>query len=66
MDRLRRYAAELVALGPDIILSIGSISVGALQQATRTISIVFVNVPDPVQITRSLVLRDPTSAAGIG
>ena len=48
MDRLRRYAAELVALGPDIILSIGSISVGALQQATRTIPIVFVNVPDPV------------------
>src|SRR6478672_8569426 len=66
VDRLRRYAAELVALGPDIILSIGSISVGALQQATRTIPIVFVNVPDPVQITRSLVLRDPTSAAGIG
>ena len=48
VDRLRRYAAELVALGPDIILSIGSISVGALQQATRTIPIVFVNVPDPV------------------
>ena len=93
VDRLRRYATELVALGPDIILSIGSIS-----------PIVFVNVPDPVgagfvqkmahpggnttgfsnfkysmsgkwaellkqaapRITRSLVLRDPTSAAGIG
>src|SRR5262245_37849365 len=45
VDRLRRYAAELVALGPDVILSIGSISVGALQQATHTIPIVFVNVP---------------------
>jgi putative ABC transport system substrate-binding protein len=104
VDRLRRYAAELAALGPDVILSIGSISVGALQQATRTIPIVFVNVPDPVgagfvqnmahpggnttgfsnfeysmsgkwaellkqaapRITRALVFRDPTSAAGIG
>src|SRR5262249_19973578 len=39
VHRLRRYAAELVALGPDVILSIGSISVGALQQATHTIPI---------------------------
>ena len=89
---------------PDVIVSIGSVSVGALQQATRTIPIVFVNVPDPVgagfvqnmarpggnttgfsnfeysmsgkwaellkqtapRITRALVLRDPSSAAGIG
>jgi putative ABC transport system substrate-binding protein len=48
VDRLRRYAAELVALNPDVILTIGSISVGAVQQVTRTIPIVFVNVPDPV------------------
>jgi ABC-type uncharacterized transport system substrate-binding protein len=104
IDRLRRYATELVALAPDVIVSIGSVSVGAVQQATRTIPIVFVNVPDPVgagfvqnmahpggnttgfsnfeynmsgkwaellmqtapRITRALVLRDPTSAAGIG
>jgi putative ABC transport system substrate-binding protein len=104
IDRLRRYATELVALTPDVIVSIGSVSVGALQQATRTIPIVFVNVPDPVgagfvqnmarpggnttgfsnfeysmsgkwaellkqtapRITRALVLRDPSSAAGIG
>jgi putative tryptophan/tyrosine transport system substrate-binding protein len=45
IDRLRRYAAELVALAPDVIVSIGSVSVGAVQQATRTIPIVFVNVP---------------------
>ena len=103
-DRLRRYAAELVALAPDVILSIGSITAASLQQATHTIPIVFMNVPDPVgaglvqsmahpggnitgfsnfeysmsgkwaellkqiapNITRALVFRDPTSAAGIG
>ena len=104
VDRLRRYATELVALAPDVIVSIGSVSVGAMQQATRTIPIVFANVPDPVgagfvqnmahpggnttgfsnfeysmsgkwaellkqaapRITRALVLRDRSSAAGIG
>jgi putative tryptophan/tyrosine transport system substrate-binding protein len=104
IDRLRRYATELVALAPDVIVSIGSVAVGAVQQATRTIPIVFVNVPDPVGagfvqnmahpggnttgfsnfeysmsgkwaellkqaapgIKRALVLRDPSSAAGIG
>ena len=103
-DRIRRYAAELVALAPDVIVSIGSVAVAPLQQATRTIPIVFVNVPDPVgagfvqsmarpggnitgfsnfeysmsgkwaellkqaapNVTRALVFRDPTSAAGIG
>ena len=103
-DRLRRYAAELVALAPDVILSIGSITAASLQQATHTIPIVFMNIPDPVgaglvqsmahpggnitgfsnfeysmsgkwaellkqiapNITRALVFRDPTSAAGIG
>src|SRR5262245_62927615 len=48
LDSLRRYAAELVALAPDVILSIGSIAVTPLQQATRTITIVLVNVADPV------------------
>ena len=104
VDRLRRYAAELVALKPDLIVSVGSVTVGPLQQLTRTIPIVFANVPDPVgagfvqsmaqpggnitgfsnfeysmggkwaellkqiapQVTRALVLRDPTAAAGIG
>jgi putative ABC transport system substrate-binding protein len=104
VDSLRRYAAELVALAPDVIVSIGSIAVAPLQQATRTIPIVFVNAPDPVgagfvqsmahpggnitgfsnfeysmsgkwaellkqiapNVTRALVFRDPTSAAGIG
>src|SRR5262245_31915673 len=48
LDRLRRYAAELVALAPDAIFSIGSLPVASLQQATRTIPIVFMNVTDPV------------------
>jgi putative ABC transport system substrate-binding protein len=103
-DRLRGYAAELVALAPDVIFTIGSVAVAQLQQATRTIPIVFVNAPDPVgagfvqsmahpggnitgfsnfeysmsgkwaellkqiapNVSRALVLRDPTSAAGIG
>jgi putative ABC transport system substrate-binding protein len=47
-DLYRRYAAELVALAPDIILASSSPSVGALQQATRDVPIVFANVADPV------------------
>ena len=39
LDSLRRYAAELVALAPDVIFSIGSVTVASLQQATRTIPI---------------------------
>ena len=104
VDRIRRYAAELVALAPDVIFSLGSLPVASLQQATRTIPIVFMNVTDPVgagivesmahpggnitgfsnfeysmcgkwaellkqiapHVTRALVFRDPTSAAGIG
>jgi putative ABC transport system substrate-binding protein len=103
-DRLRRYAAELVALAPDVILCSSSPSLAQLQQATRTIPIVFMTVVDPVgagfvqsmahpgnnstgftnfeysmsgkwaellkqiapHVTRALVLRDPTSASGIG
>jgi putative ABC transport system substrate-binding protein len=47
-DRIRRFAAELIGLAPDVILSAGSPSVAALQQATRTVPIVFVTVVDPV------------------
>jgi ABC-type uncharacterized transport system substrate-binding protein len=47
-ERLRRYAAELVALSPDVILATGSAAAGPLLQATRTVPIVFVIVPDPV------------------
>ena len=44
---MRKYAAELVALAPDVILSIGS-ATGPLLEATRTVPIVFVIAPDPV------------------
>jgi putative ABC transport system substrate-binding protein len=47
-DRLRRYAAELVALAPDVILAMSSPAVGPLLQATRAIPIVFTAVTDPV------------------
>ena len=47
-DRIRKYAAELVALEPDVILATGSATVGPLLQATRSIPIVFALVPDPV------------------
>src|SRR5262245_53956417 len=41
-------AAELVALSPDVILATGSAAAAPLLQATRTVPIVFVIVPDPV------------------
>jgi putative ABC transport system substrate-binding protein len=46
--RFRRYAVELVALTPDVILASTSPSVAALQQASRTLPIVFANVTDPI------------------
>ena len=47
-EATRKYAAELVALAPDVIVSSGTASMGPLLQATRTVPIVFVNVADPV------------------
>ena len=47
-DDTRKYAAELVALAPDVIFTSGSAAVGPLQRATRTVPIVFAGVPDPV------------------
>ena len=47
-DRDRKYAAELVVLAPDIILASGTLSVAALQNVTRSLPIVFVNVVDPI------------------
>jgi putative ABC transport system substrate-binding protein len=104
VQRYRRYATELAALAPDIIVADTSATVAALQQATRTVPIVFVRTIDPVgagfveslarpggnttgftafeyavgakwlellkeiapSMTRAAVLRDPTTAAGIG
>jgi putative ABC transport system substrate-binding protein len=47
-DNLRKYAAELVALAPDVILVIGTATMAPMLQATRTVPIVFVSVTDPV------------------
>ena len=103
-DRRRTYAAELVALAPDVILVSGGPAVGAVQQATRIVPIVFAQASDPVgsgfveslarpggnatgftqfefsisakwlellkqiapRVTRAVVLRDPSIAAGLG
>jgi putative ABC transport system substrate-binding protein len=48
LDRFRRYAAELVALSPDVVLASAGSIVGAFQQASRTVPIVFVTTIDPV------------------
>src|SRR5215467_286927 len=47
-ERVRRYAAELAALAPDVILAGGTAGLAALLQATRMVPIIFVNVADPV------------------
>ena len=48
-DRVRQqYAAELVALSPDVIMASGGSVVGPLLQATRTVPIVFTQTPDPI------------------
>jgi putative tryptophan/tyrosine transport system substrate-binding protein len=47
-DRIRKYAAELVALAPEAVLAPGGTVVAALQEASRNVPIVFVNVTDPV------------------
>ena len=47
-ERFRRYAAELVALAPDVILASGGTGVGALLRVSRTVPIVFTQTQDPV------------------
>jgi len=46
--RIRKYAAELIAFSPDVILVTGSVATQLLLQETRTVPIVFTIVPDPV------------------
>ena len=103
-DRSRQYAAELIALSPDILLATASPSVAALRAVSSTVPIVFAHAVDPVGagfvdslarpggnvtgfvlfeyaigakwlellkeitpgITRVAILRDPTTAAGMG
>ncbi len=77
-EAIRRQAAELVAVTPDVILAPGASTVGPLLQATRTVPIVFAIVGDPVgagfadslarpggNVTGFMaVLRDPTTTSG--
>jgi putative ABC transport system substrate-binding protein len=48
VERYRTFAAELVALAPDVLVTAGAPAVEALQRASRTVPIVFTNVTDPV------------------
>jgi putative ABC transport system substrate-binding protein len=47
-ERYRRFGSELVALAPDVLVTVGAPAVEALQRTTRTVPIVFVTVTDPV------------------
>src|SRR4029079_11760433 len=45
---LQRHAKELLLLSPDVMVATGGTSVGPLLEATKTVPIIFANVPDPV------------------
>ena len=47
-DTIRKHAAELAALAPDVIFTTGASGLASLLQATRTVPVVFAVVPDPV------------------
>ena len=47
-DSIRKFAAELVALAPDVLVAAGTSIVGPLLQASRAVPIVFAGVADPV------------------
>ena len=47
-ETTHRHAVELAALAPDVILTSGTAGLAAMQRATRTIPIVFMQVSDPV------------------
>src|SRR5262249_15846450 len=61
LDRFRRYAAQLVALSPEVVLAPAGSMGGGLQQASRTVPIVFVTTIDPVGggWVESLALGEP-------
>jgi putative ABC transport system substrate-binding protein len=61
----RKYATEMVALAPDVILTGASIATAAMQEATRTLPIVFVNVADPVGAGYVASLARPGAVRGV-
>jgi putative ABC transport system substrate-binding protein len=48
IETIRKFAAELIALAPDVILVSGGTGAGPLLQLTRTVPVVFTQTPDPV------------------
>jgi len=48
LDDIRKYAAELAARTPDVIVTVGGPATGEVLRATHTVPIVFTIVPDPV------------------
>src|SRR5262249_15126319 len=56
-DRIRTYAAELVALAPDIVLASGGTTLGPLRQVSRSVPTVFTGVGDPVGAGLSIAWR---------
>ncbi len=60
---MRRYATELVALNPDVILAGTGATVQPLQQASRTVPIVFAQAIDPVGAGNVETLARPNSNA---
>jgi ABC-type uncharacterized transport system substrate-binding protein len=64
LTRIRRHAAELVALTPDVILATGAAVTGPLRQATRAVPIVFVQVTDPVGAGFVASLTSPYASSG--
>ena len=58
---IRKHAAELAALAPDVIVANGSVAVGPLLQATRTVPIVFATVPIRLVPALSRVCRGPAA-----
>ena len=63
-DTIRKYAVELVAIAPDVILPSGAASLAPLLQATRSMPVVFVNVVDPVGAGFVDSLARPGNATG--
>jgi hypothetical protein len=61
--RLRKYAEELVAMAPDIIMTTGSLSLTAALQATRGVPIVFAQVADPVGAGYVTTLASPARSS---
>jgi putative ABC transport system substrate-binding protein len=64
-ERIRRYAVELAALAPDVILAGGAAVVPSLLQATRTVPIVFTQTPIPSAPASSTAWRGPAATSPV-